>query len=152
MPMVFKLNYDDLVPLDAESLAEMGIKSAYEALLPTLARYVEHPAPIQEIIDRDAPHYAVTYRDREYLIYSPDSDGGEGRGWGNATYTLFYIINDQLANTQADLRFYAINGGNQLGGIFLARAQCEAARLSLPRKSDWPYLPKLEYPWYGQHH
>jgi hypothetical protein len=30
--------------------------------------------------------------------------------------------------------------------------EADAAKKSLPSKEDWPYLPKLERPWYGQYH
>ena len=53
-------------------------------------------------------------------------------------------MNRQLEKT--DFRFFAINGGNDLGGMFRTYAEAEAARKSLPRKEDWPYLPKLERP------
>jgi hypothetical protein len=36
--------------------------------------------------------------------------------------------------------------------MFLTQPECEAARRSLPRKDDWPYLPTLEHPSYGQLH
>ena len=29
-------------------------------------------------------------------------------------------------------------------------SDCDLARRSLPRPEDWPYLPTLEHPWYGQ--
>ncbi|HTE40988.1 MAG TPA: hypothetical protein VK629_09160 [Steroidobacteraceae bacterium] len=37
--MSLALNYDDLIVLDAEDLAETGIKTAYDQLLPALNRY-----------------------------------------------------------------------------------------------------------------
>ena len=47
---------------------------------------------------------------------------------------------------------YAINGGNDLGGMFLTQAQAAAAQKTLRNKSDWPYFPKDELDWYGQYH
>jgi hypothetical protein len=35
---------------------------------------------------------------------------------------------------------------------FIPLEQVEEAKKSLPRKADWPYLPVLEAPWYGQFH
>ena len=70
------------------------------------------------------------------------------KAWGRAAYAFFKIINDQL--TKSEYRFYAIDG-NDLGGMFLRQSKCETARRSLPGKGDWPYLPTLEHPWYGQH-
>jgi hypothetical protein len=99
------LNYDELVILDAEALAETGLKAAYEELLPHLTKYFASAAAVTERIDNDAPY-----------------------------------------------RFFAINGGNDLGGMFLTPAQAEAAKQSLPRKQDWPYLPTASKPWYGRYH
>jgi hypothetical protein len=101
------------------------------------------------MMDDDAPSYSVRHCDVEYTIYGTDlSDGDDG--WGNATFALFNIVNAQLSDTA--YRFYAINGGNDLGGMFLKPEQCEAAKKSLERKADWPYLPTGEPPWFGQHH
>jgi hypothetical protein len=63
---------------------------------------------------------------------------------------FFTIVNDQLARSH--YRFYAINGGNDLFGVFLTPTLAEAAQKTLPNKSDWPYLPKDEPPWFGQYH
>jgi hypothetical protein len=141
------LNYDELIPLDAEALAETGLKAAYEELLPRLKKYVASPAPVSERIDHDAPSYAVTCLGTEYPIYA---EGDEDESWGRATFALFDIVNRQLAKTP--YRFFAVNGANDLGGMFLTPAQAEAAKQSLPRKQDWPYLPNASKPWYGQYH
>jgi hypothetical protein len=74
----------------------------------------------------------------------------ESESWGRATFILFSLVNQQLSD--AEVSFYAINGGNDLGGMFLTEAQVEKARRSLPLKSDWPYLPTNEAPHYGQFH
>ena len=145
--MSTELNYDELIMLDAEDLAETGIKSAYDELQPVLRKYIPSAAPIQERMDNDRPSYSVVCLGKEYVIYNGDD---QDDSWGNATFALFDIVNRQLEQT--DFRFFAINGGNDLGGMFLTHAEAEAARKSLPRKQDWPYLPKLERPWYGQYH
>jgi hypothetical protein len=62
------LNYDELIPLDAEALAETGLKPAYEELLPRLKKYVASPAAVSERIDSDAPSYAVSCLGTEYPI------------------------------------------------------------------------------------
>jgi hypothetical protein len=141
------LDYDSMIFLDAENLAETGIKSAYDEILPTLREYVRAAAPLEERIDNDIPSYSVVCSGRVYFIYGADD---QENSWGNATFALFDIINRQLEKTQ--YRFFAINGGNDLGGMFLTTAAAEAAKKSLPRRQDWPYLPKLERPWYGQPH
>jgi hypothetical protein len=147
--MAFHLDYDRWIHLDAEKLAEGGIERAYEALMPELKRYVQRPAQIEETVDNDAPLYSVTFAGREFVILGPEDDEN-GSSWGPATFALFAIINDQLAH--GDHRFYAINGGNDLGGMFLTPAQARAAQEALPKRSDWPYLPDDRPPWFGQYH
>jgi hypothetical protein len=146
--MSYKLDYEKMFILDAEELAEAGIKGAYDSLLDALGQYTSSPAEVQEILDNDAPSYVVRCRETEYVIYSPATSHDES--WGRATYALFKIVNDQLV--KSTYRLYAINGGNDLGGIFLTESECDAARRSLPRREDWPYLPTQEHPWYGQQH
>jgi hypothetical protein len=148
--MKYRLDYQKMLILDAEDLAEAGIRKAYESTLPTLRQYLPEPAQVQEVVDTDAPSYLVRCPGQDYIIYSPalPEDGTEL--WGRATRAFFQIINDQLI--KSEYRLYAINGGNDLGGMFLSQPVCAAARKSLPRKEGWPYLPTLEHPWYGQHH
>ena len=141
------LNYDAMIPLDAEALAETGVKAAYEKLLPRLKAHVASPAAVSERIDSDAPSDAVSCLGTEYPIYAK---GDQDESWGRATFALFDIVNRQLAKTP--YRFFALNGGNDLGGMLLTPAQAEAAKKSLPRKKDWPYLPEASTPWYGQFH
>ncbi len=148
--MDFALDYDRLIHLDAEELAEVGIGQAYERLLPELRRYVPQPAAVEELIDHDVPRYAVRCAGQEFAIYSPELDEADDNSWGRATYAFFRIVNDQLAD--AEYRFYAINGGNDLGGMFLMPGQAQAVREALPNPQDWPYLPTSEPPWYGQPH
>jgi hypothetical protein len=149
--MSFELDYEQWISLDAENLAETGIAPAYESLLPELRKYVRQAAPVEERIDDDAPRYSVKCGAREFVIYGPELEDEPGsNSWGRATYAFFAIVNDQLANSA--YRFYAINSGNDLGGMFLTSEQATAARKGLPRKLDWPYLPTDEPPWYGQYH
>lgn len=146
--MAYKLDYDQMVLLDAEDLAETGMKEAYESLLPELERYVADPVILEENVDSNMPRYSVSAAGTEYLIYSPELDDAEASSWGRATWAFFSIINEQLRTTS--VRFYAINGGNDLGGMFLTEKQVEDAKKSLKRKSDWPYIPTNDHPWYGQ--
>jgi len=146
--MSFTLDYGNMLPLDAEDLAELGIKRKYESILDQLKRYLPDPSEVQEVIDNEAPAYLVKCRGAEYVIYSPAISCDEC--WGRAAYAFFTIVNDQL--TTSGYRLYAINGGNDLGGLFLTPSECDAARLSLPRREDWPYLPTSQHPWYGQYH
>lgn len=148
--MAFTLNYDEAIHLDAEALAEDGIAEGYESVLPELRKFVKNPSAIDEVRNDDTPSYAVRCGGAEFDIYSPDNDEKEGNSWGRATVALFAIVNEQLK--ESSHRFYAINGGNDLFGIFLTPAQAKEAQKSLPNKSDWPYLPKDEEPHYGQYH
>lgn len=144
------LDYEALVPLDAEDLAEQGIGEAYERLLPELRKYVAQPAELEELIDADSGSYTIRVSGQEHVIYSPSAPGTEQERWGRATCFFFSVVNSQLASSNT--RFYAVNGGNDLGGMFLTSEQAEAARTHLPRKADWPYIPELGGPWYGQFH
>ena len=148
--MAFPLNYDDAIPLDAEELAEGGVVEGYKSVLSKLRKFVENPATIEEDFDDDAPSYSVRCCGSQFDIYAPNLDEDEGNSWGRATVALFFMVNAQLKNSTH--RFYAINGGNDLFGMFLMPAEATAAQKSLPNKADWPYLPKEEDPWYGQYH
>lgn len=148
--MPFDLDYDRRIHLDAEGLAETGIREAYEALLPELRKYVPQPAQVEEVIDSDTPSYSVRCGTKEYTVFGPELDEESGHSWGRATFAFFSIINDQLAGSE--YRFYAINGGNDLGGMFLTPVQARGAQDSLPDRRDWPYLPTDDPSWYGQYH
>lgn len=149
--MTFDLDYDQWIHLDAENLAETGIAEAYESLLPELRKYVQQPAQVEELMDNDAPRYSVKCGAREFMIYGPELEETSGyNSWGRATYAFFAIVNDQLAGSA--YRFFAINGANDLGGMFLTPQQANAVQKGLPRRLDWPYLPKDEPPWYGRYH
>ena len=144
------LDYEQLIHLDAESLAEQGIGTAYRALIPRLVKYATRPVEVEESVDVDATSYSVKAGSFEFVIYSPNSEGGEAQSWGRACYAFFSCVNRQLDGTA--VRFYAINSANDLGGMFLTPEQAELARASLPRRLDWPYLPDPLGPWYGQFH
>ena len=94
------LDYDKMVLLDAENLAEAGILEAYESMLPELQKYVPEPAQIEELTDSDVGRYAVKCGTREFIIYARDLDDKGGESWGRATVAFFTIINDQLADSQ----------------------------------------------------
>jgi hypothetical protein len=145
--MAADLNYDDVVHLDAEELAETGIKRAYEELLPALKKHIASPAPLTEKIDSAAPSYSVQCQGVTYHIYGP---GDHEESWGRAAFAFFDIVNRQLAPTR--YRLFAIDGGNGLGGLLLTVADAEAAKKSLKNRRDWPYLPTAEAPWHGMYH
>ncbi len=147
--MAFVFDYDDAILLDAEELAEGGIAEAYEGLLPIFQRFVKRPLEVIEMRDDDAPSYSVQCGGKSFAIYAPEIEE-TSNSWGNATVALFTIVNDQLVNSTH--RFYAINGGNDLFGIFLTPVHAAEAQKALPNKNDWPYLPRDEQEWYGQFH
>ncbi len=95
--MAFTLNYDNMLFLDAEDLAEAGIKKAYDSLARDLGGYISPLAEVLEVVDNAAPRYVVRCGDQEYLIYSPEVPNDEGQSWGRAAYALFKIVKDQLA-------------------------------------------------------
>lgn len=145
--MTFELNHDDAIHLDAEALAEGGIASAYKSLIPALNQFVKNPASIQEDRDDDTPSYSVRCGNMAFAIYGPDVPRDS---WGRATVAFFSIVNAQLVDSSQ--RFFAINGGNDLFGLFLSPTQAMEARESLPNKMDWPYIPRDEEPYNGQFH
>tara|TARA_R110000868_G_scaffold376857_1_gene642080 strand:+ start:1356 stop:1688 length:333 start_codon:yes stop_codon:yes gene_type:complete len=53
------LDYDSLILLDAEALAEQGINEAYEQLLPQLKQFVEAPIKIEEQFSSKTGSYEV---------------------------------------------------------------------------------------------
>jgi hypothetical protein len=145
------LDYDHMILLDAEALAEGGIGSSYRKdIAPVLKQYVATPAGISEELGTEAGSYKVTSQGQTYVIYSPGMDLEQGQSWGNATFALFDIVDRQLQGSS--VRFYAVNGGNDLGGIFLTQETYNRAVGDLRRKRDWPYLPEAAPPWYGQPH
>lgn len=143
-----EINYDLALMLDAEDLAEQGILEAYKQIAPRLAEYGVAAAPVVENDDSLANRYSVDFDGHRYVVYGPGVAVDDA--WGLAAHALFDIVNCQLAS--ADVRFYAINGGNDLFGIFMTPEQAERARHALPRQSDWPYLPVPEPPWFGMFH
>ena len=147
-PDTGEIDYDLAVTLDAEDLAELGVLTAYEALTPHLVALGVRPADVTHTIDPHIPEYSVECSGSSYLIQGPGLDADSA--WGLATFALFDIVNRQLAGT--DARFFAINGGNDLFGIFMTPQQAERACASLPRKQDWPYLPTSQPDWFGMEH
>lgn len=111
--MNFSLNYDRLILLDAENLAECGIKTAYFSILPALMRYVPTPADVQEFLNPRIPRYLVRAQGADYPIYSPELRDDGGRDWGRAAHAFFKIVNDQLEDSEH--RLFAINRRQRSG-------------------------------------
>ncbi|MBA7855025.1 hypothetical protein HV318_08305 [Enterobacter sp. RHBSTW-00901] len=144
------LNYDDLISLDAETLAEEGIAGAYQRLLPELKKHIRNPAQIYEYIDSEIPEYKVSCNGEEFTIYSAEVPGSEEESWARATYSLFVIVNAQLCDSE--ITFFAIDADNNLSGMFLTEQEAMAARNIIKSEADWPYIPTLDAPFYGQYH
>jgi len=140
--------------LDAEDLAEEGVLEAYREIAPLLGEHGVRARPMTENFERSSGNYSIDFDGHRYVITGPGGAEGswesQADAWGLATCALFDTVNRQLAGT--DVRFFAISGGNDLHGIFMSAAQAERARHALPRKTDWPYLPEPEPPWFGQPH
>ena len=136
--------YDEVVLLDAEELAEQGILEAYEQLHPQLRQYDASDLDIAEEVDADGTAYAVLADEKRYDIRG---DGVEGDAWALATVALFDIVNASLANSTH--KFYALYGGNDLAGIFLSDEQFHMARQSIERRSQRPWIPVNQAPDYG---
>ncbi len=153
---MFELDYEQMIFLDAEWLAEGGVAEAYvEEILPRLIEYVDNPVEIHEVNTGETERYdekaiySVASEGDIYQIYGPELDDDEGQTWGRAAHALFAIVNRQLQDQ--DVKLYAVNGGNDLGGFFLTAEQYEGAKKVLQNKSNWPYVVNLEHPSYGQH-
>jgi hypothetical protein len=147
-PDTGEIDYDLAIMLDAEDLAEQGLLAAYRELAPHLVTLGMTPGVVTELIDSEIPEYSVTFDGGGYPIFGPGIE--PYLGWGLATFALFDIVNRQLSGS--DVKLYAINGGNDLLGIFMTPEQAELARKALPNQRDWPYLPTPESDWFGMHH
>jgi hypothetical protein len=145
-----ELDYSRATHLDAEALAEQGMVEGYSSLLPELKAYVAAPLVLSEKVDAERGVYTVFVGSSVQHIFPSPLGGGEHESWGVATAALFEIVNRQLVT--APVKFYAINSGNDLMGIFLTPHQAETARKTLKHRSDWPYLPAMQAPWFGQYH
>lgn len=86
------LDYEKLILLDAERLAEQGIAEAYQLLLPTLREHVARPAEVREILDADLPAYTIQCNGEEYIVYSAAEPGTEVQSWGRATFSFFLLL------------------------------------------------------------
>jgi len=109
------LNDEEMIYLDAESLAEIGIEEAYAELNSYLNNLGITPDSIQEETDSNIGLYTVRHKKSKYNIYGPNINSRYS--WGLATYALFSIVNEQLS--ESNFKFYARHGGNDLYGIFL---------------------------------
>lgn len=145
-----ELDYSHAIQLDAEALAEQGMTDGYTKVQAALKAYGVVPLELTEILDSEKGLYSVTAGGQTQKISPSPLGGGEGESWGVATAAFFEIVNRQLA--KAPVKFYALNGGNDLMGIFLTERQVAMDKKNLNRRLDWPYLPEMQAPWFGQYH
>lgn len=122
----------------------------YASVLPALKVYVAAPLVLSEKLDPDRGIYTVMTGGHSQRISPSPFGGDEYESWGVATAALFEIVNRQLV--AKPVKFYALNAGNDLMGIFLTEQQAAVARKNIKRRSDWPYLPIMRAPWFGQYH
>jgi len=143
-PPANPLDYDQIIHLDAESLAEQGILAAYTNLSVHLAPYAPTPLEVTEVMDSDGLGYTVHAGEQRFVIWEVNNGAQNDDGWERATVAFFQIVNARLGNSSH--RFYALNGGNDLFGIFLTEEEFAAARLAIPKRSDWPWMPDSAQP------
>ena len=141
------INYDELLFLDAENLAEVGMAEGYEQIKTEFGKRKITLSSIEEIVDDEHGTYHVKHAGKTYCIYSGKNDTNS---WSNATVALFEIVNSQLQ--ELDLHLYALNGGNDLCGTILTESEFAKAREQLISKTDWPYIPEHGDDWLGQPH
>lgn len=58
-----------LVHLDAEALAEGGIRDAYVRLKPELAKHIAQPADLEQILPNDGTRYSILCLGREHVVW-----------------------------------------------------------------------------------
>lgn len=134
--------WDNIVMLDAEELAEGSFVDIYDKMVvPALKKYVPEPAKVVEDLDADKGVYKVNALGTWYVIFAYFDDDQSN---ANATIAMFDIVNRQLESTP--YKFYAIGGGNDLGGVFLTKEGYDRLVKTTPRKNDWPYIPQPEKP------
>jgi hypothetical protein len=72
------LDYEKLVALDAEDLAEQGILSAYRKLLPTLRQYADSPIEVAEDFDNGEASYSVRAAGQRFQIWDAGAKNSDG--------------------------------------------------------------------------
>lgn len=144
------IDYEKVIHLDAESLAEEGIAEAYAKLIAQYGDLGVEWLPLEEDFVGEVQGYGegeayrVTIGGRsEFVLGNPPS----GNPWAMASATFFDIMNRQLV--ERPFKFYALAGGNDLAAILLTDEEFEAARKYHAGTRDVPYLPNKTPPNYG---
>ncbi len=144
------INYELAIHLDAESLAEMGMKEAYVELQRQSVDIEVQWAPMREMFDGKnegfdgGANYRVEVNRKVYPVFgsTPANDP-----WAVATATFFDVVNSQLSDFP--FKFYAINAGNDLYAIRLTAEEFKRAQLYHMGSPYGPYLPNYTPPNYG---
>ena len=139
-----ELNYDHAILLDAEDLAEGGINEAIEAIQVDLNR-LKIPVKLSAVKETHGEIGSIEYKSKTIVIYDSKKENNDHL-WALATYALFFIVNDQLANS--GFKLYAVNGGNDLVGFLLKDNEYRAA-IKVPDIDNRPYLPSDKPPMFG---
>jgi hypothetical protein len=105
----------------------------YSRLLPELKIYMVSPLALGEKVDTDRGVYTRSVDSYTQRIFPSPLWGDEQGSCGVAT-ALFEIVNRQLI--AVPVKFYALNNGNDLMGIFLTKHQADAEHKALNRRSD----------------
>lgn len=137
--------YDEVLNLDAETLAEVGIVQVYDEIEPVIASHGGTPDSFREIVDEQSGSYAIEHRGVVYPVSGGDI--GVAQGWGNAAAVFFEIVNRQMEGSE--YRFYALDHGNGLQGVFLTDQQFAAARAFHRKGVNVPFVPTREPPMFG---
>ncbi|NOX72543.1 MAG: hypothetical protein GXP03_02575 [Alphaproteobacteria bacterium] len=135
------------VLLDAETLAEDGL---IDAILEIGSQLRHRGVSIRSIsvIENDGSNYTIEVNGTTYTAYTSEQVDDS---WRFATETFFRIVDDLLPAGSND-RFYALYSGNDLSGFFLPPEVIPFFAEAGMDKSELPYLPSREAPWYGMEH
>lgn len=137
--------YEEVVSLDAERLAEGGMIEVYDEIEPVIVSHGGRPDTLQAHNDAKTDRYSIAHRGITYPVSGGDISVAQG--WGNAAAVFFEIVNRQMEGSE--YRFYALNHGNDLQGVFLTDKQYAAARAFHRRGADTPFRPTREAPMFG---
>jgi hypothetical protein len=134
-------------PADAEDLAEGGVAGFLESISPVLSAL-----GVSAAVDEDGfsdNEYWLRIWGRRWVIYSADELASHPEGsniWALATVRTFAMVNERLAEAGVRDRLYAVNGGNDLWGIFLTPEQLQAIHDYAGPVRGRPYSPVDERP------
>jgi hypothetical protein len=144
------IDYEMAIPLDAESLAETGMKEAYEELQRQSGDIGVKWAPMRELWDGQDEGYdgGENYRlEVSGKIYPVFGSAPTNDPWSVATATFFDVVNSQLS--ESPFKFYGVNAGNDLHVVRLTAEEFEEAKLYHKGSPYCPYLPDYLPPKYG---